>query len=37
MSKKVAIVMSVILFVLLLVLVVCEIRWPEAGSAWMGL
>lgn len=32
MSKKVAIIISAILFVALVVLIVCETKWPTAGS-----
>lgn len=32
MSKKLAIVISVVLFIILCVLIVCEKLWPTAGS-----
>lgn len=32
MSKKLAIVISVVLFIILCVLIVCEKQWPTAGS-----
>lgn len=33
MTKKVSIILSVILFLILIVLFACEIKWPEAGAA----
>ncbi len=36
MSKRLAYILSAVLAVLLAVLFVCEIRWPEAGSAILG-
>lgn len=33
MSKKISIIISVVLFILLVVLVICEKQNPEAGSA----
>ncbi|MGN0151071.1 MAG: hypothetical protein ACI39Q_01240 [Wujia sp.] len=35
MSKKISIILSVIMFILLVVLIVCESRWPEAGSSFL--
>lgn len=32
MSKKVAIVLSIVLFIVLCALIVCERLWPTAGS-----
>lgn len=32
MSKKLSIILSIILFVVLCVLILCERRWPEGGS-----
>lgn len=32
MSKKTAIIISVILFVLLCALIICEKKWPTAGT-----
>lgn len=32
MSKKIAIALSILLFIILCVLIVCEKKWPEAGS-----
>ena len=32
MSKKTAIIISVIVFVLLCVLIICEKKWPTAGT-----
>ncbi len=32
MSKKVTIIISIVLFIILCVLIVCEKKWPEAGS-----
>ena len=32
MSKKTAIIISVVLFILLCVLIVCEKKWPTAGA-----
>lgn len=32
MSKKVSIAISVVLFIILVVLIVCERKWPEAGT-----
>ncbi len=36
MSKKVSIAISVVLFIILVVLVVCERTWPEAGSDFIN-
>ncbi len=35
MSKRTAIVLSVILFAVLVALFYCEMTWPNAGSAWL--
>lgn len=35
MSKKVSVVLSVILFILLVVLIICEKKWPEAGTSFL--
>jgi membrane protein involved in colicin uptake len=32
MSKKVAIIISVVLFIILCALIVCEKKWPTAGT-----
>jgi hypothetical protein len=32
MSKKVAIIISIVLFIILCVLIVCEKKWPTAGT-----
>ena len=37
MSKKMSIVISAVLFVILCVLIVCERSWPEAGSRLLGM
>lgn len=34
MSKKVSIVLNIILFILLVVLIICEKKWPEAGTTF---
>lgn len=32
MSKKTAIIASVVIFILLVALIICEKKWPEAGT-----
>lgn len=32
MSKKMALILSIILFIILVVLIVCESMWPTGGS-----
>lgn len=32
MSKKTAIIISIVLFIILCVLIVCEKKWPTAGT-----
>lgn len=33
MPKKTSIIVSILLFIVLVVLIVCERKWPEAGTA----
>lgn len=36
MSKKLSVIISAVLIVLLIILIVCEKKWPEAGSSLLG-
>ena len=37
MPIKESIIISILLFVALLALIICEKKWPEAGSALLGI
>lgn len=37
MSRKTAIILSVILFIILCALIVCEKKWPTAGCELLGM
>lgn len=36
MSKKVAIIISIILFIILIALIICEKTWPTGGADLIG-